>query len=194
MKLVILAVLFSCLFVCFASFSSDSSNQLSPNQKCMTSEKFQFYCSSDGQCHDGNSRCTPNGFLSWLSRWLKLRCPEENNECYEVSNDDGYYDIYLYYKPLLTKDRLSPLEHYVVQYRGFVYEFGNYKPNTLRILDILDPKYIYRDISKNQYHHSGKSNCTSVQVNQHVIFWRQNYNLYNFCSNNCQIYAASLVK
>lgn len=143
-------------------------------QKCGAEH---FYCPVDLQCKERSLRCTETTVCINPNSGI-----EEN--CDRGTGNTGY-NIKLGHTSLFKKKRLE-LEHQLISYRGFVYEFGcGYG---VQILDKNDPNYKYRSTSVS-FENVGTSTCTYEGVMIFTNKWSKKYSLF---TKNCQHFAKLL--
>lgn len=172
-----------CRFQCSSASSRGLENQTCGNEK--------FYIPTDTKCYDRNLRCTAeSGSLD--------PCTGVEANCYACVNESGIVVYYYYRKesPITSRKKrsiFSRVLHWFVEYRGFVYEFGNYG---YQELDINDPNYKYgpgreKVVAENLV---GTSSCRRKQVTGFIDKWlKANPNYYLF-ANNCQDFATALLR
>lgn len=152
---------------------------------------FKFYCPRTNQCFDRKERCTGK---------VCLDAKGKEDKCYE-SRVAGMYK-YIKKTSSLTKltRRIAhwkfckyELSHWFVEYRGFIYEFG--ESYGFQELDMNDPENIkYGPRGRVKVATSmqmGISSCTRDEV---LNFINKALDLkYKLCSNNCQDFARELM-
>jgi len=91
------------------------------------------------------------------------------------------------------KRDLFNFNHWFVEYRGFVYEFGSYG---FQELDINDPNYKYgpgrEKVVDQEY--MGTSRCTRDQLMRFINKWLEANPNYNVVANNCQDFAKAVLR
>ena len=174
---------------CLALFSFQFSTASSSPEKQYCGNK-KFYCPGNRQCYDRTQRCTS----------AKVCLDSNNNEakCYE-SGSAGMYNYYKK-KSLLSsvsssskKRSIQDGKHWLVEYRGFVYEFGSYG---LQELDVNDPNYKYGPgrVEVLSEDLQGTSSCTRDQIIRFNEKWLEANPNYDLFTNNCQDFAIKLLK
>ena len=174
----------ACLTLCSwfqcssASGSSSSSGELE-TEKC---GKKMFYCPHNDECFDRKLRCTSS-----------MVCVDINNNeanCHETGPGSGRYDFYRKKSPL--KGLLKLADHWFVEYRGFVYEFGS---AGYQELDINDPNYKYgpgrEKVTAEDL--QGTSSCTRDEVTTFIDKWLELNPNYHLIANNCQDFAKAVI-
>ena len=162
-----------------SSGSSGSSGKLE-DEYC---GKERFYCPHDSTCYDRELRCTSAKVCV-----RDANSPEE--KCYE-SETPGRYNFFRKEAPIIFN--WSKINHWFVEYRGFVYEFGSGGDQEL---DVNDPNYKYgpgrEKVVKEEL--KGSSSCTREQVTSFIKKWKIDHPDYKLAANNCQDFSQALIE
>ena len=133
MELSLKALCFILGYFTLCSFHFSSASRGLENERCGSNG---FYCPTNGKCFDRTPRCT-SASVCLDSRGKEAKCYESN----------GKYKYFKKESPLPSssssrkkRNVVSWLNHWFVEYRGFVYEFG---AAGFQELDINDPNYKY---------------------------------------------------
>ena len=139
-----------------------------------------FFCPVDRLCKPRSKRCLPDSDICRSQPGV-----EEN--CRPHCCNQNSYQVLLGRTSLLSrKKRLPELNHQLITYRGFTYEFGcDYG---VQILDLNDPNYKYQNKTV-KYTNKGASEC---RYNETLIFTNKWSSKYRLFTNNCQHFARAL--
>ena len=123
-------------------------------------------------------------------RWSALISTITKQNCHETGPGSGRYDFYRKKSPL--KGLLKLADHWFVEYRGFVYEFGS---AGYQELDINDPNYKYgpgrEKVTAEDL--QGTSSCTRDEVTTFIDKWLELNPNYHLIANNCQDFAKAVI-
>lgn len=175
--------------VCFTlcsfrrSNASDSSSGSSGELEDEYCGKERFYCPHDSKCYDRELRCTS-------AKVCVSNANSTEEKCYE-SETPGRYNIFR--KESLLVVNISAINHWFVEYRGFVYEFGNGGDQEL---DVNDPNYKYGPgrVKVVNQELKGSSSCTREQVTSFIKKWKIDHPDYRLFANNCQDFSEALIE
>ena len=190
MELSLKTICFMLGYLTLCSFQRSNASSSLEDQKC-GNEK--FYCPKNGQCYDRNLRCT--------SAMVCLDLDSKGNEakCYP-SGTSGMYNYYKKESKIRSSSSsrkkrsiFSMTRHWFVQYRGFVYEFGE---AGYQELDMNDPNYKYGPGREKVFDEDlvGVSSCSRDQVTGFIKKWLEANPNYKTFANNCQDFAKALLR
>ena len=150
-----------------------------------------FYCPVDKTCKSRHQRCTFPSVCINTTTNIEDGCQPNVSGCYNVLLGRSKL-----FGSSRRKRKLKSYEfnHQFIVYRGFAYEFGKKKVgenNQVKILDIADPQYKYRNWKKLEI--VGSSSCTYEDATSFTTKWDEEVE-YNLFKTNCQDFAGALIE